>query len=358
MSAEWLGSKQAEKLKQQLLALWQGQGPGSPICFIWTDWVQNYALSFLGITDTLLLTFDPHASAAAHGSSIRWPDSSARHAPLGNGSSQPQSWASGSRRAEDGALQEGGVAALSGHLTECSLLEGSSSEQAIGRPGDSQETQASIAEGAKAHSQETQAQISAGQPPNGVQQARRSHRNRGRLSPSMPLDPSASAWQPRSNAGAMPVPASTPGLKQPAAVHEPLLQGAQHRQPRQYTESQSAARAGSSSKHIDQEHGRERASAMASSEERAGSITGSSSRRERIQQHASRSDMERVAELYMDLVAFSKQRERALFQEVRAVLTGSSSLSSLGPLLHFTLEGTFMILAISWIHCSELVKEC
>lgn len=65
LSAEWLSRKQADTLAEQLQDLWREQGQGAPICFTWTDWIQNNALPFLGITERLLLTFNPHAAPVA-----------------------------------------------------------------------------------------------------------------------------------------------------------------------------------------------------------------------------------------------------------------------------------------------------
>ena len=71
LSAEWLSKGQRRAAAQQLGSLWRGQGLGGPICFSWIDWLQNDVLSFLGITERLLLTFTPHDPAPSQSSHER-----------------------------------------------------------------------------------------------------------------------------------------------------------------------------------------------------------------------------------------------------------------------------------------------
>lgn len=56
LAGEWLSSSQIAGLQQQLDRLWQEQGPGLPVGFVWIDWLQNEALQFLGLQDGLLLS--------------------------------------------------------------------------------------------------------------------------------------------------------------------------------------------------------------------------------------------------------------------------------------------------------------
>lgn len=53
--SEWLSPQQIGALHKQLEDLWQQQGPGLPIGFLWIDWLQNEALSFLGLQDGIFL---------------------------------------------------------------------------------------------------------------------------------------------------------------------------------------------------------------------------------------------------------------------------------------------------------------
>ena len=62
ISAAWLAPQQAQHLQDQLLELWNQQGPGLPICFTWLDWLQACTLEHLGISDNLSLA----PVAAAH----------------------------------------------------------------------------------------------------------------------------------------------------------------------------------------------------------------------------------------------------------------------------------------------------
>ena len=53
---EWLSPSQIAALQQQLDRLWQEQGPGLPVGYVWIDWLQNDALQFLGLQDGLMLS--------------------------------------------------------------------------------------------------------------------------------------------------------------------------------------------------------------------------------------------------------------------------------------------------------------
>ncbi len=53
---DWLSPSQIAALQQQLDRLWQEQGPGLPVGFVWIDWLQNEALPFLGLQGGLLLS--------------------------------------------------------------------------------------------------------------------------------------------------------------------------------------------------------------------------------------------------------------------------------------------------------------
>lgn len=53
--SEWLSPRQIRILHQHLEDLWTQQGPGLPIGFSWIDWLQNEALTCLGLQDGILL---------------------------------------------------------------------------------------------------------------------------------------------------------------------------------------------------------------------------------------------------------------------------------------------------------------
>lgn len=55
LSGLWLSASQAAELEAQLAALWQEQGPGLPVCYIWADWLQSSTLQHLGASEVLLL---------------------------------------------------------------------------------------------------------------------------------------------------------------------------------------------------------------------------------------------------------------------------------------------------------------
>lgn len=55
ISATWLTSHQIQQLQQHLLDMWNAAS-GLPICYTWVDWLQQDALAYLGISDTLDLS--------------------------------------------------------------------------------------------------------------------------------------------------------------------------------------------------------------------------------------------------------------------------------------------------------------
>ena len=70
LSALWLSGSQVAALEQQLLALWQEQGPGGPVCYTWADWLQCSALQHLGAAETLVLADEPATSSSSSGSTV------------------------------------------------------------------------------------------------------------------------------------------------------------------------------------------------------------------------------------------------------------------------------------------------
>jgi hypothetical protein len=55
IQALWLSAGAIQRLQQQLGAEWAEQGPGTPICYTWVDWLKHSALDFLGASTALLV---------------------------------------------------------------------------------------------------------------------------------------------------------------------------------------------------------------------------------------------------------------------------------------------------------------
>lgn len=55
INATWLTAHQIQQLQQHLLDMWNAAS-GLPICYTWVDWLQQDALVYLGISDTLDLS--------------------------------------------------------------------------------------------------------------------------------------------------------------------------------------------------------------------------------------------------------------------------------------------------------------
>ena len=58
LKAVWASPSQLQQLTEQLLIMWEEEA-GSPICYTWVDWLQQYALAHLGVSDTLVLSDSP-----------------------------------------------------------------------------------------------------------------------------------------------------------------------------------------------------------------------------------------------------------------------------------------------------------
>jgi len=346
LSAEWLSREQADSLAQQLLELWKEQALGGPICFTWTDWLQNDALAFIGITDRLLLTFNPlefptaqssHSSLAAEEHELHDPGQSAES------EQSARELASCSKASADNMLSNGKLGQQLTDSSAGSTMPGkavpSGTKEADSRePAGAQSTRS--AQSASKTNGKHVAHIGGEESGAGGSNARSSqHRRPGRRkqkdslqsSPAKALDPKASVWQP-------------PGGLKAASLPEPSTEKASH--PLQYRMPSQAQQSGQKSSitkssasvlpgsKAEQSHNS--SSAQSSAEEREGeciesaaasatsrekesvdSVAADSSRLGTPQTQTSESDMERVVKLYMHLTAYSKSRQRELFQEVR-----------------------------------------
>lgn len=64
VGALWLRPRQARQLRVQLLKLWEEQGPGAPIAFVWHDWLQTSALEWMGVGGSLSLGLEAAPSGS------------------------------------------------------------------------------------------------------------------------------------------------------------------------------------------------------------------------------------------------------------------------------------------------------
>ena len=324
LTAEWLSSEQADSLAQQLLGLWKEQGPGGPICFTWTDWLQNDALPFLGVTDTLLLTFDPHAVPAAEGD----PDSLAAGEHLLEPCQQAAEPAAGSKPSADSLQSSGTVGQRLPHSNACQDASGSALTPRRGHLSSRQRADTPGAGIASAATSKQALQTSSGGEPGSQSSAsnsdarrsgRRKHRGNSHRSPAQGLDPCAAAWQPQDSREAASLaidPQPSHSLQKKALL------------PSQQTEQVAPATSAASPAAVHL-NGRAKLSENTSSTHTAArdredachepdpadSLAGCSSTAAASQPVSSKSDLERVVELYMHLTAYSKSRERELFQE-------------------------------------------
>ncbi|CAL8470867.1 g10409 [Coccomyxa elongata] len=61
---EWLSTNQIANLRQRLEDIFDEQGPGLPVGFVWVDWLQNEALQHLGLREGILLSASEGLSKA------------------------------------------------------------------------------------------------------------------------------------------------------------------------------------------------------------------------------------------------------------------------------------------------------
>ena len=329
LTSEWLSSDQADSLAQQLLGLWKEQGPGGPICFTWTDWLQNDALPFLGITDTLLLKLDPHAMPAVE-NGIGSLAAEERRLEPSQSNRKAAELAYGSKLSADSSPSSGSASQQLSHSNACQEASCSASTPRTGHVNSRQhadslgESDASMASSKPVCPQLDTEHANEGIASNSDagRSGRRKHRGSPQMSPAKALDPRAAAWQPQD------------GLEAPSL---PKLAPAQHLRhhlqkqapgPSRHTEqavpdtaatapatahrnSKAKLREKSSSTHTDAEDRQNRYRATESVESGAGASSAAGA----SQPVSSGSDLERVVQLYLHLTAYSKSRERELFQE-------------------------------------------
>lgn len=68
---EWLSTNQIRSLRQRLEEIFDEQGPGLPVGFVWVDWLQNEALQHLGLREGLFLSDSEGLSKADMSKSLR-----------------------------------------------------------------------------------------------------------------------------------------------------------------------------------------------------------------------------------------------------------------------------------------------
>ncbi len=351
LSAEWLTSEQVDSLAQQLLELWKEQALGGPICFTWTDWLQNDALAFLGITNRLLLTFNP----------LELPSAQSSHSSLAaeerelHDSSQSTESKQSARESASCSEALADNMQINGKLGQ-QLTDSSAGSTMPNKAVSSERKQADSREAAGAQSTQSAQSASrtngkhvahiggeesgAGSSSNARssqyrQPGRRKEADNSQSSPAKALDPKAAVWQPPGglNAASLPEP-STEKARSHSLQHRTPTQAQQSGQKSSITDSLASVLLGSKTEQShnspsaqlsaeDREgEGTESAAASAMNREKESveSIAADSSRSGTPQTQSSESDMERVVKLYMHLTAYSKSRERELFQEVRVPL--------------------------------------
>ena len=333
LTAEWLSKEQADSLAQQLLGLWKEQGPGCPVCFTWTDWLQNDALPFLGVTDTLLLTFDPRAVPATASSPLSLAAGEHR-LNSHQGMHQACELDPHSKPSADSLQPNGSASEQSAHNTSClqasgrTLTPSSSHKDNRHGPDAAGANSASVATGKQAARTGSQGEL-ASESSASRQDARRPGRRRQRGGPQRgpALDPKAAAWQPPDGLEALSLPEHSTeqqpshclqrrGLAHAQQSKQAVLYPVVARTPSPVVDGQAEGSENSSTAHNTAQD-RENGSVEGEAEESvaAGSSTAGSS-----PPKTSGSDLERVVQLYMRLTAYSKGRERQLFQEASPVL--------------------------------------
>ena len=325
LTAEWLSKERADSLTQQLLELWKEQGPGCPVCFTWTDWLQNDALPFLCITDMLLLTFDPHA--------LLTPESRPVPAAAGEyglepcqSSEQTREPAPRSKPAADSLQADGSAGLLLAHSSACLRAPGRALSPSSSHKDSGQHTEAAGAsmagrrQAARTGSPGVQASESTSRRPGRRRQTGSPQHNSARA-----LDPKAAAWQPPDGLEATPLPESRTAQQPSHHLQETWPQRAQ--QGKQAMPYPAAANMPSVLVNGQAELSQESSSAHKSAEDRqnehlengAAELVGlGSSTAGASSTKTPGSDLDRVVQLYMHLTAYSKSRQRELFREARA----------------------------------------
>lgn len=341
LTVEWLSTEQADSLTEKLLELWKEQGPGCPVCFTWTDWLQNEALQSLGITDVLLLTFDPHDTPAAGSSPHSLaagghrPVSSqvAKHASQPAACSQP-----GCKPSADSLQSNGTVAQQLAHSSACQRAAGSALTPEIGvadsrQPADTPgvDSASMATSNHAAHTDLKGEPVSLSSAFDAKRPGRLKQRGSPHRTQAMLLDPRAAAWQPSDNLEAT----SSPQL----ATER---QSIQRLQDEGHARAQQSKQAGPSSAvpHSSATvllKGKAKLSDNSSGVPMSADIGGSglaqtapvecrvagSSTAGASQAAIPGSELKRVVQLYLHLTAYSKSRERQLFQEASPVLRSS-----------------------------------
>ncbi len=337
LTAEWLSSEQADSLAQQLLGLWKEQGPGGPVCFTWTDWLQNDALPFLGVTDTLLLTFDSHAVPAAEVSEASLAAGEHR-LKLSQSSQQASEPIAGSKPSADSLPSNGSASQSLPYSIACQTAPGSAHMAKISHADSRQHADTPSADSVSTASGKPALQTGSGGEPGSQSSAshlvarrpgRRKLRGRPQTSSAKGLDPSAAAWQPQDGLEGSSLPKLAPDQQR---RHGSQKQGPEASEPaKQVLSAAAAATASPATAHLNggaklpenassMQKGAKNGGGGYVETEPANSQAAGSSAAGASQPVSSRSDLERVVQLYMHLTAYSKSRERELFQEASPVL--------------------------------------
>lgn len=346
LSAEWLTSEQADSLAQQLLELWKEQALGGPICFTWTDWLQNDALAFLGITKNLLLTFNPlefpaaessHSSLAAEEHEFHSSSQSAESKRSAKESASC-SEVSADNMQSNGKLGQQLTDSSAGSIMPRKAATLGTKEADSREPAGAQSTQSAQSANktngkhvAHIGGQESGAGSSSARSSQYRQPGRRKQKDSSQSSPAKALDPKANVWQPPGGLKAASLPEPSTETVSHLLQHRTPPQTQQSGQKSSITESSGSVLLGSKAEQshnpssaqpfVEEREGEciESAAVSATSreKEKVDSVAADSSRSGTPQTQTSESDMERVVKLYMHLAAYSKSRERELYQEVR-----------------------------------------
>jgi E3 ubiquitin-protein ligase RNF14 len=108
VTGSWLGPQQQQQLAAALLASWEEEAPGAPVCYQWLEWLRSNALQHLGMAGSLVIPVslqDVEEQAAAE------PGSS----PEAAGPSSPPAAAAAAAAAGGGAPQE----LLAAYMARC-----------------------------------------------------------------------------------------------------------------------------------------------------------------------------------------------------------------------------------------------